>query len=673
VSVAAVWSESRAEVAVVAGAGLIVVAWLLGRIAMPGWVVDACYAAAILLSGTVTWRRMLVALRARTVDMNVLMTIAVAGAVAIGQWAEAAMVIWLFALGGLLESRSVSRTRRSIRDLMDLAPPHALVLAEEGPADVPVAEVRVGDVVLVRPGERIALDGVVASGASSVDESPITGESMPVDKGVGDRVFAGSLNTNGVLEVSVSAPATESTLAHIVYLVEEAQANRAPVQRLVDRFTRYYTPAVVALAVAIAVVPPLVERALGIAGAGFESWFYRALVVLVVACPCALVISTPVAIVSAISRAARDGVLVKGGAYLEQAAAVRVIAFDKTGTLTCGTPEVVSVNALDGVGPDEVLAVAGALESRSTHPLARAIVRSAGRLAHPGELDQYGDTPGKGVRGRLSGTPYELGSSRLLTDRLDGDAVNQRTTIEHARSNEYAGAIAAALGQIAEEEDAGHTALVLLRDGVPIGVIGVADALRPEASLVAPALRDVGVRHLAILSGDNERVALSVAAQTEIDDVRARLLPEEKTEVVRDLQSRHGLVAMVGDGVNDAPALAVADIGIAMGAIGSDTALETADVALMGDDLLAVPRFLRLGRRTVRVIRQNVAFSVAVKGATLVLAVAGIAPLWLAVFADMGVALLVIANSMRLLRSRAGASRNVPLGPWAASPDRAGG
>ena len=625
------WSENRTQLAVQAGAALIVIGWLMTRAGLAEWATASVYALAILVSGTVTWRRAVVSLQTKTVDMNVLMSIAVAGAVALGQWSEAAAVIWLFALGGLLESLSLARTRRSIRELMDLAPQTARVRRGDALVEVAPEDVSVGETIVVRPGERVALDGRVALGTSAVDESPITGESVPVDKQTGDAVFAGSLATTGLVEVTVTAAAKDTTLARIVYLVEEAQASKAPSQRLVDRFTRYYTPIVVALSAAVATLPPLLGLALGIDVGGFSDWFYRGLVVLVVSCPCALVISTPVAIVSAISRAARDGVLVKGGAFLELIGRVRAIAFDKTGTLTRGMPEVADVVTMDGVDVAEAIAIGGALEVHSTHPLARAIVRAAGDGVSAAAVEQFADVPGVGVRGVLGGVTYEIGGVRLL--ELLPDSAARLTANDAVRA----------------QEAAGRTTLLLLRERVPIAVIGLADEVRAEAPGVIRELYALGVEHAVMLTGDNERTARAIADAAGVREVRARLLPAEKTQVLGELQRRYGVVAMAGDGINDAPALAAADVGIAMGAAGSDTALETADVALMGDDLSALPGFLRLGRRTVRVITQNVVFSVAVKVATLILAVFGIATLWIAVFADMGVALLVILNSMRLL------------------------
>jgi Cd2+/Zn2+-exporting ATPase len=626
------WDTYRHEVSTGAAGALIVLGWVLERVPAP-WARTAsivAFALAIVAGGWLTARRALASARTRSLDMNVLMTIAVIGAAAIGQWSEAATVVFLFALGGLLESRSLARTRRSIRDLMRLTPERARVRRGGEEVELPPEEVGVGDLLLVKPGERIALDGDVVRGASAVDESPITGESVPVEKQPGDRVYAGTLNTSGLLAVRVESLAGDSTLSRVIYLVEEAQAQRAPLQRLVDRFTRYYTPAVVGLAVAIAVLPPL----LGFGA--FGDWLYRALVLLVISCPCALVISTPVAIVSAITRATRDGVLIKGGAFLEEAPKVRAVAFDKTGTLTRGRPEVAEVVPLDTIPAEEVVCVAAALEAGSTHPIAGALVRAAeecgeGSLEH---LEDYRDHAGKGVSGRLHGIEYAVGSAAFARE---------------------SGALRdGAEDRIASMERRGQTVLVLSKAGDAVALLAVADEVRPESRGVVERLRRAGVEHVVMLTGDNERTAGTIAEQTGVTEVRARLLPAEKVDAVRELKSRYGTVAMIGDGVNDAPALAASDIGIAMGAMGSDTALETADVALMADDLHGLPEFFGLGKAAVANITQNVVFSIAVKLLVLVLAVLGRATLWMAVFADTGVALLVILNGLRLLRARGG-------------------
>jgi Cd2+/Zn2+-exporting ATPase len=626
------WLEQhRAELATGGSGVFALLGALLSWVGVAAWLSNAAFGIAILFGGLLVWRRAVVSLKARMPDMNVLMSIAVFGAVALGEWGEGATVFFLFSLGGLLESRALERTRRSIRDLMELAPPTARVGRHGDVVELPVDEVIIGDSVIVRSGERIPVDGVIARGTTAVDESAITGESLPAEKAEGDKVFAGTLNTNGLIEVAVTAPAHDSTLAQIVFLVEEAQAARAPSQRLVDRFSRYYTPVVIALAVAIAVVPPLLGSLLGLDWGPWGEWVNRALVMLVVSCPCALVLSTPVAIVSGITRASRDGVLVKGGAFLETAARVSTVAFDKTGTLTKGKPHLAAIVAVNGYNEGQVLALAGALEAHSNHPIARAIVHAAAGRAHPGELAEYGEVAGRGVRASVDGVVWELCSPACA-----------------AENGALTGGVDAARQALEEQ---GQTTLVLLSGGRAAGVLGVADEMRPETVSAIEALRDRGLEHLIMLTGDNELVGRSVAERAGLTGVLSQLLPAGKTDAVRELQERYGVVAMVGDGVNDAPALAAADIGIAMGAAGTDTALETADVALMRDDLSALPGFFDLGQRTMRTIIVNVAFSIAVKAVFLVLAVTGYATLWMAVFADTGVSLIVIANGMRLLRS----------------------
>lgn len=636
------YDRLRTEIATGGSGAFALVGAALTRFGAPHWMAVAAFSAAIAFGGFLVWRRALLSLRARMLDMNVLMTVAVFGAAATGEWGEAATVYFLFALGGLLESRSLERTRRSIRDLIDLAPPIARVRRDGAVVEVQAADVAVGETVVVRPGERVALDGVVTLGASAIDEAAITGESVPAEKTVGDAVFAGTLNTTGLLEVRVDTPAADSTLARIVYLVEEAQASRAPSQTFVERFSRVYTPTVVGLAVAIAVVPPVLALMFGLDWGGFGDWFQRALVMLVVSCPCALVLSTPVSIVSGVTRASRDGVLVKGGIHLETASRVGAIAFDKTGTLTYGRPEVGEVIGFGGRVRDDVLAVAAALEWHSAHPIARAVVRASARVDER-EVTDFAETPGRGVRGLLGGVEHEICSPACA-----------------AASGLIGEAEAAAVKQV---EARGMTVLVLIADGEMAGLIGVADEVRESATAAVAQLKQLGIAHLVMLTGDNELVAEGVAEKAGLTGFLARLLPVAKTEAVRVLKERYDVVAMVGDGVNDAPALAAADLGIAMGAAGSDTALETADVALMSDDLSALPGFIALGRRTMRVIRQNVWFSIAVKFVVLALAMVGRATLWMAVFADMGVSLLVILNAMTLLRKgRAIGWRSVEAG-----------
>jgi Zn2+/Cd2+-exporting ATPase len=614
------WQAHGHDASLVVSGSLLVCGYLFGAAGWTGVAISA-FLMSVLVGGAVTARRAWASLKTRSLDMNVLTSLAVIGAILLGDHAEAATIVFLFSIGQYLESRALARTRRSIGELMSLTPARARIRRGDTETEIAPERASLGDTLVVRPGERIALDGVVTQGASAVDESPITGESIPADKNVGDTVYAGTLNATGLLEVEVTSVAADSTIARLVFLVEEAQAQRAPAQRLVDRFTRYYTPAVVAGAVLLAFGPPL----LGLGS--WSVWVYRALVVLVVGCPCALVISTPVAIVSAITRATKSGVLVKGGAFLEVAAKVRAVAFDKTGTLTRGTPEVTDVVALAAPDRGEVLRIASALEAGSNHPVAQAVVRAYGE-AHSERAVGLADIPGRGVRGTFEDRDYAIGSPSMA---VEAGIVSPETE--------------AAVGAL---EDRGRTVLVLSDATAVLGLIGVADEVRPDAAGVVAKLREKGI-HAVMLTGDNDRTAAAVAAEAGVAEVRSRLLPADKVDAVRELKERYGTVAMVGDGVNDAPALALADIGVAMGAAGSDTALETADVALMAPELRGLPGFLDLGRRTVANITFNVAFSIATKAVVLVLAVAGYAPLWLAVFADTGVSLLVTLNGLRLL------------------------
>jgi Cd2+/Zn2+-exporting ATPase len=572
-------------------------------------------------------RRAFSALKLRTFDMHVLMTVAVIGALAIGEWLEGATVVFLFALAQYLESRSMDRARRAIRALMDLTPQTASVLRSSGEQRVAAESVRVGERIRVRPGEKLPLDGRVVAGDSDVNQAPITGESLPVEKRPGDEVFAGSINGHGALEVETTRLARDTTLARIIHLVETAQVQRAPSQSFVDRFARVYTPAVIALAVVVALVPPLAGWGL------WAEWFYRALVLLVIACPCALVIATPVAVVSALAGGARRGVLIKGGLYLERLAAVRAVAFDKTGTLTYGRPAVAEVIPVEGHSADDVLRLGAAVNRHSEHPVGRAIAREAeqrGVTAPP--VLAFRVLPGLGAVAEVDGREVLVGSRRLMADRgvpLDG----------------FAASLTAA-------QALGATPTLVARDGRPVGVIALADVPREAARDVVDLMRTAGVRHVEMLTGDGAGAAGRIGAIVGVSAVRAELLPADKVAAVRDLQRDWRTVAMVGDGINDAPALAAADVGIVMGAAGSDAALETADVALMGDELARLPYALRLGRATMRTIQVNIAIALVVKLAFLVLAVAGVTSLWLAILADTGTSLLVIANGLRLLGTR---------------------
>jgi Cd2+/Zn2+-exporting ATPase len=582
--------------------------------------------AAAIAGGVFPARRAVAAIRSRTLDINALMVVAVVGALVLGERLEAAAVVFLFAVAQWLELRTMERARQAIRALLNLSPHDAIVRRHGVESRLPVDRIRIGDEILVRPGDKVPLDGVVAAGQSDVNEAPLTGESLPVDKAPGDTIYAGTINGHGALDVRVTRLVRDTRLARIIHLVETAQASRAPVQAFVDRFARVYTPAVLALAVVVALVPPFV------AGADAAAWVYRALVLLVISCPCALVISTPVSIVAALSVAARNGVLIKGGTHLERLAAIRVVAFDKTGTLTRGELRVAGVEALDSISTRDVLRYAAGVEARSEHPVARAIVCHARDLGiEIPSATRFAALPGMGAEADVDGVRITVGNERLL----------------QARHISLPSAVAVARGR-----HDGKSLVIVSRDGAVAGTVAVADRARETAREAIGLLRGHGVRWVAMLTGDHERSAARVAEELQLDEYHAGLLPEQKHDLVTALGHRHGPVLMVGDGINDAPALAAADVGIAMGAAGSDVALESADVALMSDELLRVPYTIRLARATLRNVRTNVAISLALKAVFLIMAVTGTATLWMAVLADTGASVIVVGNALRLLRAR---------------------
>jgi Cd2+/Zn2+-exporting ATPase len=586
------------------------------------------YGLAILAGGWFVAPKAWFAVRRLRPDMNLLMTVAVIGAIGIGEWFEAATVAFLFALSLALEAWSVGRARHAIEALMDLAPPVARLLLNGVQQEVAPDRVPVGSLLLVKPGEKIPLDGVVVRGVSAVNQAPITGESVPVTKDHGSPVFAGTINGDGALEVESTKPASDTTLAHIIRMVGEASSRRAPSEQWVERFARIYTPAVLTAAVLVLLIPPLVF------GGSWADWFYRSLVFLVIGCPCALVISTPVTIVAALAAAAKNGVLVKGGTYIEAPARLRAIALDKTGTLTRGEPEVQEVVPLDGHTDVELLQRVAGMESRSDHPLARAIVAYAqARGIEPLPVEDFQIFQGKGATARIGETRYWVGSHRYLEER------GQETPEIHARLEAMA--------------SAARSVVVIGNDRHVCGLMTIADAVRPEARSVVEALRRAGIDHVVMLTGDNEATARAIAEQTGIEEVRAELLPADKVTAVEELVKEYAGVAMVGDGVNDAPAMARATLGIAMGAAGSDAAIETADVALMSDDLAKLPWLIRHSKRTLGIVRQNITLSLSVKALFVVLTFVGAASLWAAIAADMGVSLIVIANALRLLRPAA--------------------
>jgi Zn2+/Cd2+-exporting ATPase len=587
--------------------------------------VRVLYALAMLIGGYSTAIKGLRNLVKLNFDMDTLMTIAVAGAVAIGEWGEGAVVAVLFGVSETLEAYTMDRARQSLRSLMEIAPRVARVLRFGKEEEIPVEDVRVGDTLVVRPGEKIAMDGVISGGRSAINQAAITGESIPVDKAPGAEVFAGTLNGEGALEVRVSRLVEDSTVAKMIHLVEEAQAQRAPSQTFVERFARYYTPAVMALSALIVVVPPLFF------GQEWAPWVYRGLSLLVVACPCALVVSTPVSIVSAIANAARNGVLIKGGAHLERAGSLKAIAFDKTGTLTRGQPEVTDVAPMaQDRSVSDLLCLAAAVEERSEHPLARAIIRKAA-CDHRHDSADFQALVGRGARAQVNGQAVYVGSPALFGQDLGLDLGE-----------------AGALAQQWQSE--GKTVMLVGTEQAVLGAVAVADTPRESSAGAVAGLREAGVTRTVMLTGDNALTARAIGQRIGVDEVRADLLPQDKVQAVRDLEARHGAIGMVGDGVNDAPALAAATVGIAMGGAGTDVALETADIALMADDLSKLPFTIALSRATLRVIKQNIGLALGLKLLAVLAVFPGWLTLWLAILADMGATILVTLNGMRLLR-----------------------
>ena len=606
--------------------------------------VKLLYAAAVVGGVWFVLPKAWLAFRRLRPDMNLLMVVAVSGAIAIGQWFEAATVAFLFALSNLLEAWSVARARRAVAALMALTPPKARVIHDaEGRGEhehlMDVADVTVGSTVLVKPGEKFPLDGKIIKGQTSANQAPITGESMPVSKAVGDDVFAGTINGDGTVEFATTKAASDTTVARIIKMVGEAQSRRSPSEQWVEKFARYYTPTVMALALAVIVGPPLFFDGV------WSKWFYEGLVLLVIACPCALVISTPVSIVAALASAAKNGVLIKGGLFVELPAHLRAVAMDKTGTLTEGKPSVREIVPLSGHTEPELMEIAAAIESKSEHPLARAVMTHAESLGvRPQRADDFQVIKGKGATAVLNGKPVWIGSHRYLEER------GQETPEMHEKLESLS--------------SAGSSVVVIGNNEHVCGFIAVADRMRSNAKATISDLRAAGIEHIVMLTGDNRGTAEAISRETRIDEVKAELLPEEKVKAVEDLVSRYKYVAMIGDGVNDAPAMACATLGIAMGAAGTDAAIETADIALMSDDLSKLPWLIHHSRRTLRTIRINIAASLAVKAVFVVLTLLARATLWGAIAADTGVSLLVVLNALRLLRDET--SENV-------SPSERGG
>jgi Cd2+/Zn2+-exporting ATPase len=553
-------------------------------------------------------------------DMKTLMTIAIIGAAIIGQWSEGAVVVILFAISEVLESFSMEKARASIRTLMELSPQEATIIRNSQETIVPVDLIEIGDVMIVKPGQRIAMDGVVLEGTSTINQAAITGESVPVEKKIDDEVFAGTINENGFLKIKVTKLAEDTKIAKIIHLVEEAQGEKAPSQRFVDRFARYYTPVIMVIALFVAVVPPLAFSG------SWHEWVYQGLAVLVVGCPCALVVSTPVSIVTAIGNAARNGVLIKGGNYLEEAGMLQAIAFDKTGTLTKGLPAV--TDFINYSGDSQIFSIVAALEERSQHPLASAILKEEHTKNIP--VEDFISFTGKGVAGKVYEQVYFVGNSKLF------DSIPQDISVK-----------------INELQGQGKTVMIVGTDQEVLALVAVADVVREESQKVVGRLYDLGVKKTIMLTGDHKKTAEAIAGLVQVTDLQAELLPEDKLEVIKRLKADYGRVAMVGDGVNDAPALAAATVGIAMGGAGTDAALETADIALMNDDLKKLPFTISLSRKTLKIIKQNISFSIGIKLLALLLVIPGWLTLWIAIFADMGTTLLVTLNGLRLLKVRA--------------------
>ena len=563
-------------------------------------------------------------------DMKTLMTVAVIGGAIIGKWAEVSVVVILFAISEALERFSMDKARQSIRSLMDIAPKEALVRRKGQEMMIHVDDIAVGDIMIVKPGQKIAMDGMVVSGYSAVNQAAITGESVPVEKAVDDEVFAGTLNEEGLLEVEITKLVEDTTISKIIHLVEEAQGERAPSQAFVEKFAKYYTPIIIIIAALVAVVPPLFF------GASWETWVYQGLAVLVVGCPCALVISTPISIVSAIGNAAKKGVLIKGGVYLEEMGALKAIAFDKTGTLTKGVPVVTDFNVLNKqVDENEMLSIITALEYRSQHPLASAIMKRAeeANISYSDVVvDDFSSITGKGIKGTVDGTTYYIGSPKLFKE-LSNSSFDKNLE-----------------KKVATLQNQGKTAMVVGTDKEILAIIAVADEVHESSKEVIQKLHQLGIKNTIMLTGDNKGTANAIGSHVGVKEVQAELMPQDKLDYIKQLKSEYNNVAMIGDGVNDAPALAASTVGIAMGGAGTDTALETADVALMGDDLRKLPFTVKLSRKALNTIKANITFAIAIKFIALLLVIPGWLTLWIAILSDMGATLLVALNSLRLMR-----------------------
>ncbi|MDP3878776.1 MAG: heavy metal translocating P-type ATPase [Dehalococcoidales bacterium] len=617
------WQDFRVKFIAVSGI-LLLTAFVLERVGLDRNTARFIYGASILIGGYYPAKMAIAGLRARTLNIYTLLVIATIGAIVLGFWDEAAILVFAYTWGAILETYATERARGSLRLLMELVPREALVKRNGQEVTLPIEEIKVGETVIVRPGENVPLDGTVVAGSSSVDQAPITGESIPVSKAPGDPVFAASINQRGSLEVRVSRQSQDTTLARIIHSVERSEAKKSSYQHFAGRFGRIYTPVMFGVAIIVAVAPWLL-------GEPFTPWFYRALVVLVVSCSCGLALSVPISVLASVSAAARKGVLIKGGADLEAAGRVEAVVFDKTGTLTIGLPRVTDVITLNGP-VTRLLSIAASVESRSEHPLADAILRKAREdgveVTPPADFEAL---TGLGARGTLNGSDYYVCNRRLC----------ERMSIPVGEAEE----------ELARLENEGKTAVLVVSRNEILGVIAVADQLRPNAKDTITALKKAGIKHTVMLTGDNEDTARAIASQVGIDEYRAQLLPEDKVSAVSQLKQKYGRIAMVGDGVNDAPAMAAADVGIAMGAAGTDIALETADLALMSDDLSRIPYALSVSRKTMRTIKQNVVASLTIIALVVTLALIGKIGLVPGLLINEGSALVVMVNGLRLLRS----------------------
>jgi len=562
-------------------------------------------------------------------SMEVLMTVAIIGASIIGEWAEGSIVVILFAVSEALERFSMDKARQSIRSLMDIAPKEALIRRNNEEKMINVSDIQIGDIMIIKPGQKIAMDGVVIKGHSAVNQAAITGESVPIEKQIKDEIFAGTLNEEGILEVEVTKHVNDTTIAKIIHLVEEAQGERAPAQAFIDNFAKYYTPSIMAISALIIIIPPLFF------GGDWNKWLYQGLSLLVVGCPCSLVISTPVSIVSAIGNSAKNGVLVKGGIYLEEIGGLKAIAFDKTGTLTKGTPSVTDFVVSDTNQENQYLSIISALEILSQHPLASAILKEADRRESNYQMIDimnFKSVTGKGIKGDYQGATYFVGSPKLF----DSELIRQASVMKNYE----------------KLQEQGKTVMIFGTAQNILAIIAVADELRKSSSEVIAKLHQLGIEHTIMLTGDNIRTAKSIGEQVGVTDIKGDLMPQDKLDYIKELKEKYGKVAMVGDGVNDAPALASATVGIAMGGAGTDSALETADVALMGDDLQKLPFIVNLSRKTLKIIKQNITFSLSIKFLALLLIIPGWLSLWIAIVADMGATLLVTLNGLRLMKQK---------------------